>query len=227
MKGFFKSILFLTVITTSAISINAAENHEDGPNISYGLSANFGISTAVQSKGTNQYKPGISYGCDFIFEKMFSNTLGLHSGISFAQLSSSYLQRGLPDTWIEVITRSLSLPVYMITSINKNFFSFNLLCGFYVSYLFEAEMINPGSIPGGGSADILKYLNHYQFGTGVGINFKFRINHFFDLFFGLSTEFSFIDLIAEKGNDKTYDHLINGKFNIGFLFRTNPFPIEY
>ena len=219
-----KNILFFAIILLLFESYSLA-NTKTKPNVAFGVAGFGGVFNAVASEGSNEFKVGAGYGGAIIVEAMFTNRLGIHSGIWFTEFNNKYYFQGVKKTWIDFLGRKLNLPIYLIVAFNKGIFTLNLLTGINVGYIFQSKLSQDDPILGHDQIDVIEDIGHYQVGLGFGLNFKFHLMQFSDIFFGITSEFYFTDLILERDGPDTYDHIYNAKFIVGFLFRTNLYPM--
>ncbi len=215
-------ILFLMIfILRSDILVFSEENR--APNVSIGLAGSFGIYDIYARKGSNNWKRSIGYGSGFIFEKMFNNRFGLHSGLWATESFVFYIENDT-GTEFKIKNRAVSLPLLLITSFNVSFLSINFLAGPTFSYLFYSKIVE-NNMNISGEAYLIKFIKYDQAAISGGINIKFRIGRFTDLFVGGTADFSITNLLNNNGSDNNFDHYYNYKGIFGIMFRTNLFPI--
>ena len=70
---------------------------------------------------------------------------------------------------------------------------------------------------------LLPRISYPQFGATLGFHFRFRTTTFSDFFFGLEGKLNVTELIKD---DDDITHIVSARFIIGYLFRTNHFPIQ-
>ncbi len=236
MKRFswFCFLAVAAILTSASLAYaeDTAIKKPNDPNISFGLGGSAGIFNAAASTGSNRYKPDFGYGWGLIVETMFTNTIGLHTGLWYQQINILMEMKSTTTGNTNELTstaNTLSVPLTLIASFNKGIFSFNFLPGIVFMYLIDDTIKSKDPTPSGSStADVTRYMGHAQFGFCVGMNFKFRVARYFDIFVGFMTDFYVTDLITEDNHDNSnrYDHLYGTKLLMGFLFRTNLYPME-
>ncbi len=212
--------LFTCVVITPSYSAvqNSALQH-----ISVGMAGNFGYCNAINRKGDNDYSQDICYGGGIVIEKMFSNNFGIHTGVWFNTGSIEYnISMTTVEQKAEWTFMSISMPVYLIASINASFFSLNVLFGMDVEHIFHSKMKSKSSEQG--DVDILKYINYNQIGPGGGIQFKFRVSKYSDLVIGAFASLRATEISSQDDNNKA--NLYNYRATAGFLYRTDVFPMK-
>ena len=178
------------VILGLILPVLAENEPESPPNASFGFAGSFGYYNAWERKkgdSHTRYDFGPGYGGGFIFEKMFNNLLGIHSGlwVNRFNLDMRTKQRFNPfsidplayiPTKLKVSGWSISIPVCLITSLNASFFSFNFLSGIEYTHIVKSEMkLNNPLFSYKRHLDLLPYLSQPQFGFNLGIILKFRV----------------------------------------------------
>jgi len=131
-----------------------------------------------------------------------------------------------PDntTRINIKNQILTIPIYLITSIKFRTISVCLLTGFNFAhitksllYFHTTEDMTSGNSEKH-SKDSKKYIEYIQLGIAGGVEIKFPLSRFVDIFFSGIAEKYFTDVIKEatQWNDYLYDYRVI----CGFLFRT-------
>lgn len=201
-----------------------AEQAEKAPNVSFGMEASGSYNGAFTTSGKNAFNPSWGYGGGFVVETMFNNNVGLHSGLSYNESHLEMRAQSWPagTDFMQCWYRSLDLPLYLLLSINKGIFSFNLLLGITVGYVMQSYIEDDSS---GIDLDVLRWVGALQFGVGGGMHFKFRVGKFVDIYFGVQADLYVTDFLpGDNQYVDTWDHLYRSRGVFGFLLRTNIFP---
>jgi hypothetical protein len=220
----FRSVLIILCLLIASIPAQAAKHSSGDPNVSFGPAITGGYTSIWQRTGDNQWDWGYCYGAGFIVEKMFTNRLGIHSGLWYLN-STTNMKPGkdAPDSW--AIMHSLTMPLYLIVAATKGAFTFNFLAGLDVGVIVDCTIhTNSDSFPNK-TGEVKKYLSPYQFGLALGMNFKFRVAKYVDLFFGFIGDFYVTSLERKHEGRDSYGHIYDGRAMMGVLFRTNIFPM--
>jgi hypothetical protein len=154
MKHTITCLITAAVIMGSIQPLLAENEPESQPNASFGLAGSFSYYNAWERKTGQdhtryEFTPG--YGGGIVFEKMFNNILGIHSGLWVNRFNldmkvKNSLQSLSIDpmaffyTKLKVSGWSISLPLCLITSLNASFFSFNILAGIKYTHIVETQM---------------------------------------------------------------------------------------
>jgi hypothetical protein len=216
-------ILLLYCIVNLPLPVfSAAKGSVTDPNVSFGPAGSFGYFDIYTSGGGNDIDSGILYGGGFIFEKMFSNRLGIHSGMQYQEVRLGFFN---DDDEEDLFMRSYAVPLYLITSFNGTMFSLNLLTGFTFSHLVEVKFLkNPDT--GDPEINLLQYMTQNQAALSAGLNLKFRIGRFTDFFIGSVGDFHITKMLNDRADSDNRNHFYNIRGITGVLFRTNLFPIS-
>jgi hypothetical protein len=238
MKHSIICLITAACILGPILPVLADNEPESPPNASFGFAGSFsGYNAWERKKGDSHtrydFAPG--YGGGFIFEKMFNNLLGIHSGlwVNRFNLDMKIKNRFNPfsidplafiSTKLKISGWSITFPLCLITSINASFFSFNILSGIQYTHMVKSEMkLNNPLMSYKRHLDLLPYLSQPQFGFNLGIMLKFRVAQFVDLFAGVMGELYVTELV--KGNSD-FSLLFDLKALAGVMFRTNVFPAK-
>lgn len=204
-----------------------AEEQPFMANTSFGIEGDFGITNALKRKGSLDFRPGLSFGGGFVFEKMFNNRTGIHSGLGYNYTIEKFsMGMGSSTTNNKFYMQQVNLPLYLITSFNAKNVSFNLLYGLNFGHIFYAKITTDDPAAELKGADILKYLNYNQIGAAAGFRFVFRIGEFTDFYAGVMGEFNATTLFSTSGNSNDVQHMYAARGIIGVLMRTNVFPMQ-
>jgi hypothetical protein len=218
--------------------VQADDTTENPPNASFGVAGSFNAFSAWERKKGDQYTgynlaPG--YGGGVIYEKMYNNLLGIHSGLWFNRLSLNIRMKQPLDPFaynfplnllpmkLTVHGWSVSVPLSLIVSFNTSIFSFNILGGIKYTHIVES-LGRPDNrvLSYKRNLDIMPYINQPQFGFTIGFNLKFRIATFIDLFLGCMGNL-YVTALIKGRNDTSLLYDINAVS--GVMFRTNIFPM--
>jgi hypothetical protein len=217
----------------------ADETTEEPPNVSFGIAGSFSGHGYWERKRDDQHAwarlaPG--YGGGFVFEKMFNNLIGIHTGLWFNRINSDIrMKQRLTDlTNISIMNAlpfklvgkgwSLSFPLSLLLSLNASVFSFNILGGIKYTHILESSLKPDNRMfTYKRTFDLLPHMNQPQFGFSLGLHFKFRITRFTDLFFGCNGDLYVTDFMKDRSGI-----LLPYTLSVlsGVLFRTNIFPIS-
>ena len=227
MRCFIASLI---IILASPLTAGAAEE-STAPNVSMGIMGTGGIGDVyTQSSGKHMnWERGPMYGGGFLFEKMFSNSFGVQSGLFYAENLLSFTETDYSSGTGEKVTydlksRGIGMPLYLVTSFNSTSVSLNLLAGFSLFHVLDSKLTFSGAGKSG-TRDILIYVNENQVALSGGIMFKFRAWRFADLFIGGIADFNVLNLLSDNARD---DETINYPYAFrgvaGIMLRTNIFP---
>ncbi len=248
----YLKLLFVFIIILSPIQSNlhAEEKKDSIPRVSMGIGASFGYYDLIDDKEEYiKWKKGIGYGGGFIFERMFSDLFGIHSGIWFYKTIIEAEMRddddyhennnsSEPDTSesddvyniVDFKSNYITIPFYLITSFDLNFISLNLLTGFnftYITETFECEDTPTGTE----SENMSQHIGYSQLGVGGGLKIKFHITRFVDFFVAGIGEMYFTDYINDDddnnnsnngggGDESITAYIYNYRITSGVLLRT-------
>ncbi len=238
MKHTITCLIAIAVILGPVLPLSAENEPERQPNASFGLAGSFGYYNAWERKKGDdhmryEFAPG--YGGGFVFEKMFNNIIGIHSGLwvnrsnldmkvkpSLKSLSIDPL--AFIHTKIKASSWYISFPLCLVTSVNASFFSLNILSGIKYSHIVDTHMkLNNPLMSYRRYIDLLPQINQPQFGFTLGIVLKFRVSLFVDIFAGGIGDLYVTELI-KNGNGMFLP--FNLTLIAGVMFRTNIFPMS-
>jgi hypothetical protein len=214
-------LLFYFFLNLPVWAFSAEPGRGNDPNVSFGIGGSFGYFNVYTKGGGGDWDSGISYGGGFVFEKMFSNRLGIHSGMRYQEARFGFTD---DDEEENIVMRSYAVPLYLITAANGRKFSLNVLTGFTFSHIGKVTLLE-NSDTGSPDVDLLQYMEYNQVALSAGLNLKFRIGRFVDFFIGSIGDFHITKLLNENA-DGGQDHIYNIRGITGILFRTNLFPIS-
>lgn len=215
-------ILVYFCLNLSAQTFSAEPGSGNDPNVSFGFGGSFGYFDIYTRGGEGDWNSGFSYGGGFVFEKMFNNRLGIHSGMRYQEARLGFTDNGKEG---KILMRSYAVPLYLITAFNGENFSLNMLTGFTFSHIGKAT-IQENSSNGTPEMNVLQYIKYNQAALSAGLSLKFKIGRFIDFFIGSIGDFHITKLLSETGNGENRDHIYNIRGITGILFRTNLFPIS-
>lgn len=231
------SLLSSVLIICTISPARANGGNDTPPNASFGIAGSFGEYSAWErKKGETHMRYGFApaYGGGLVFEKMFNNLIGIHSGLWFNRFS---IDMQMKESWkwtsvdpmsfvpmkMLVTGWSVSVPLSLLISLNASFFSFNILAGIKYTHIVDTDIkLKSFMLTYRRHFDLLPYINQPQFGFTLGITFKFRVARFIDLFVGGIGGLSVTEFIRE-GDDVSL--LFDLTTTAGVMFRTNLFPI--
>lgn len=205
MKGITTAILALLVCAAPAMG---AENPGDAETrVSFGAGALAGTyDVADAGDGPGAIDSSMALGGGLVFEAMMSRHFGVHSGLWFSHIEFKYREEGSAKI------QGLSIPFMLLASADWWRMSFGLLGGFNLTHYLSASMQF-----GDTDTDVLKYLNNTQFAVAAGLQVKFAVGRFTDIFVSLVGERC---LTTFSGDDESSDHLYGAVVRTGVLFRT-------
>ncbi len=238
MKHLIICLLSATLLLGVTLPVRADDEAGPSPNVSFGLAGSYGWFNNWQRKGgdmimKHDFAP--CYGGGLVFEKMFNNILGVHTGLWFNQVdlimkmkqritSLSINPMSLGYTKMNVSGWTISFPLSLVTSLNASFFSFQIHAGIKYTHILKSEMTHNNPILSiyRKKMDMMTLVYPSQFGFTLGLFFKFRTVSYVDIFFGGEAELFVTQLIKE---DSDVTHLFGLTIQAGLMFRTNIFPI--
>jgi hypothetical protein len=238
MKRLTFSLITAALLSCMVPPVFAGDETENPPNASFGIAGSYSEYNAWErKKGEShmryEFAPG--YGGGLVFEKMFNNLLGIHSGLWFNRFSIDMRMKQSGD-WTSIdpsrfITMkmmatgwSISFPLSLIMSFDASFFSLNILAGIKYMQIVDSQIkLDNYLLTYKRHFDMLPYLQQPQFGFTAGITFKFRVSRFVDLFVGGEGTLYVTELVKE--NDNIF-LLFDLTTLAGVLFRTNIFPMR-
>jgi len=222
-RPFLHKVFRIFLVCISIIFSGNAYSEEKIPNLSIGVVFEGGLNDLYTRdiEGFESEGPGYNFGGGLVIEKMFSNRFGFNTGFIYNYSTVDFTMDTIEAEWENHI---LSIPFRLITSFNSGIFSFNLLTGIRYSHVFNSEMTDKKDAA---TDDGLRHVDSNQLAINAGINLKFRVGKYHDLFIGIETNFYPTDLVRNHGS--YYDesmHYYNANITAGYMIRTNIFPIE-
>lgn len=224
---YFKLLNYFFIIAAITLlqfrSLYALEAGQNIPRVSFGAGGLYGI-YKVNHYGNNDmsWKTGYGYGGGIVFETMYSETFGLHSGIWFTH---SLIKADIADKdtgeeiRYKIKMNTFTMPFYLITSFNSNIITVNLLTGLNFLYIAEAYMKPSPEDDSDTYGNLQKHLGYGQIGAGAGVEFLFKISRFTRLFITITGEYYFENLIRDK-DDESIDHIYNATVRAGIMLCT-------
>jgi hypothetical protein len=213
------SVIIISIILSFCCNIAIAEEKSsDIPRASIGVGGTFGYYN-LKSTGTNEpgFDGGIGYGGGLVFEGMFNNTFGIHSGLWYG-LSKIKLKMKEGDSGpsgdVFAETSFFYFPIYLITSFGSTSFSFNILTGLSYSYIRKCLITASGM-----EMDMSDYINYQQTGLSFGLNVKFAVAAFVDIFIGGITDY-YITSFSRNFGDDSRSNFYDFRVIVGVMFRT-------
>ena len=209
----------LLLSLTFPLSLHAEEKHP-GPNTSIGFAGSYGINSAYTVRGDDDWSLDNGWHGGLVFEKMFSNRIGMHSGFWYSDARYSFGKDVTDTSGGYTHIKSLSLPLDLILAFNGSMVSFNILTGINLLHIIDAKMYFDD---GSDSADVLGDLNYFNMAFELGFQLKFRAGRFSDIFIGVTGDINMLNTVRNS-HDNDYFLLWNSRVTAGFLFRTDLFP---
>jgi hypothetical protein len=238
MKHLISCLLSAALLLGLVLPVRADDDTGPAPNASFGFAGSYGWINNWQRKGGDmimKHDFGPGYGGGIVFEKMFNNVLGIHSGLWFNQIhmTISMKQRitslnidpmSLFYTKFENTGWTIGIPLSLITSINASFFSLQIHTGIKYTHIIQSEATHNNPILSlyRKKMDMMPLIYPSQFGFTLGLFFKFRTARYVDIFFGGEGELYVTQMIKDN-SDVT--HLFSLTVQAGIMFRTNIFPM--
>lgn len=226
MKFYLTAIILMLGVTLSASDLNNNQNRSR--NISFGFTGTAGLN-GLFSRGSDveTENPGLTAGGGLVFEKMFTNRLGLHSGIVYRYIENDF-KAGTTMIPLEAewFFHTMTIPFLMIISANRENYSFNLLAGFSYINIFDSTIKNRSPLVYDmESQNALSAINPHQAAVTAGINLKLKVTKFSDFFFGVIGDFHPTSLFRSDHGNNEYLHIYGVRIMTGYMFRTDLFPI--
>ena len=216
LKGLLLATL-ITIITILSFPATAYPADEKTPRVSMGVGAFFGRFQAILQGDTNEnWEGGNGYGGGLIFERMLNNRFGIHSGIWYFE-SSMKITSDDDNYSMEARSLSLSIPFFLITSFSSQSFALEILSGLSFTYITETYLYE-GSRGDGRSTNVRPFINNLQIGLGGGLQLKYRITRFVDIFIGALGERYLTSFVAV--DDRTTQYLYDIRLQSGVMLRT-------
>lgn len=227
---FYLYAIITAIILMPGVSLFASDlndNHNQSRNISFGFTGTAGLTGLLSnSSDIENDKPGFTAGGGLVFEKMFTNRLGLHSGITYRYIKDYIAVENVPDpdelAWS---FHTLTIPFLMILSANAKNSSFNLLAGIsYINILDSTIKKRSSFVSDMESQKALSFINPHQVAATVGFNLKFKVTRFSDFFAGIIIDFHPTNLFRTDHGHDEYLFMYGGRIMTGFMFKTDLFP---
>lgn len=229
---FFLSIIMLS--SPRALLAQEETAPSSVPRVSFGVVGFYGLASManVQSdspnsgSGLGRVDQGSMYGGGLAFESMFNRYLGLHIELLYSYVHLDYKANEYESTLAsygigfvigtrktETYSRIIVMPVYLMPSYTYRRFTAGMLLGVHLNYIFEAKYKSSGL-----SLDAMKYVNYHPVNIAGGLQFKFAVFRFVDVF---------LSVVAERGLTSYFDdadgsseRFIGLSARAGVLFRT-------
>jgi len=206
-----------TVLFCYGSSLCAESASGQVPRASFGVGVRAGMYD-VRTTGDDDlsWDTGKVYGGGVIFEYMFNNYFGLHSGVWYGRFEGEvrFDNDGVP---IDTTSQVYSMPLYLITSLRYGRFAAELLTGFDFVYVAKSEFERE-SLSGPERADISHFIRYRQYAASGGLQFKIGITRFIDIFVGGIASYYITDFI--ESDDSSQTHFYTFTATAGVLLRT-------
>ena len=185
------------------------------------FSMGLGVSGAiydVTSQKQDSFKKGYGLGIGLILEKSITPRFGFYTGIWHSEYYMDIIIGDGGPEEAKIVGWIVTLPLYLATAFSSGRFTLNILTGFNFAYLSKGKIyINTDK--GWTSVDVLKYTNYGQSGFGGGIELKFRLTRFVDLFIGIIGE-RYLSNYLNDDSDEMKGCLYNLKVQSGAMLRS-------
>lgn len=207
---FFLSIIMLS--PPRALLAQEETAPSSVPRVSFGVVGFYGLNGIANqasedpnrnNSGMGRMESGYLYGGGVVFESMFMRYLGLHVELLYNytyQKFKSHIYSGSPGLYYETgsstteaTSRSIVMPVYLMPSYTYKRFTAGMLLGVHLLYTFEAKVESSGQ-----RFDAMKYINYKQVNIAGGLEFKFAVFRFVDVF---------VSVVAERGLSSYLDDI--------------------
>jgi hypothetical protein len=224
----FRLTITFLILSISLYASDIDKNSDAGRNFSFGFTGTAGLSDLLPGDSDVETdNPGFTAGGGLVFEKMFTNHLGLHSGIVYRYIENKiYVDDTVNPLEAEWNFHTLTVPFLMILSANMENFSINLLAGFSYINIFDSTIKNRSLLPmDKDSQKALSFINPHQAAATAGINLKLKLTRFSDAFVGVIGDFHPTNLFRSDHGNKEHLHIYGGRIMTGVMFRTDLFPI--
>jgi len=231
-KSFLLPVLSLFIIFTS-FTAYAQDDPVVDNGLSFGIAASFGMINVWTRSGDDYWDKGVLTGTAFIMEKMFSDHVGIYSALmlerGFHKLSfidPTTAASATPSRMkVEYVHWKMTIPACLLTSVNIGFFSLQFLAGPNLSHILVSELKPDNkSIH---ARDIVKLINYYGIGISGGINTRYRVGTYTDLFLGFLGDFTMTNMSNKsRGDGKTKDNMWDAKMITGVMLRASIFPSD-
>ncbi|HPI13497.1 MAG TPA: hypothetical protein PL135_02700 [Spirochaetota bacterium] len=205
-RVFISVMLILPLLSGAAMG--AERQSERAPRVSFGAGALVGACRITDSgdDGPGAIESSEALGGGLIFEAMMSRHFGIHSGLWYKYTYFEYRGGGSANM------QGLSIPFMLLATADWWRMSFGLLAGFNLTHYLTSSMRFFGT-----EIETLKYLENPQFAAAAGVQLKFAMGRFTDLF---------VSFIGERGitpftrTGDSPNHLYGAAVHSGVLFRT-------
>ena len=198
-------LFILSVMTFSYPSALWAEEESPStvPRVSFGVVGMYGLNGMANQTsddperggGDGRVERGYSYGGGLAFESMFNRFLGMHIELlySFTHFTfKSNVYSGSPGMYyvsgsqrIRTDSHSIVMPLYLMPCYSYKRFTAGMLLGVHLGYIFKAKYSSSGL-----SFDAMKFVNYRYANIAGGLEFKFAVFRFVDVF---------VSAVAERG----------------------------
>ncbi len=209
------ALVFAAVMRMPAI---ASDDTGGTPLASFGAGATFG-SYDVIATGSDQliWKGGTGYGGGLMFEYMWNQVFGIHSGFWYAVSTIELKFNENDPVTIDARTEHFWMPLYLITSYRSGMFGIGLLTGMNFMYVHKCEFLVDSPM-GSDEMDVTEYMRYDLYGIAGGLELKIGVTRFIDICIGGMAEIYARGFI--KSTSRTQDYLYDFRFFTGVLFRT-------
>ncbi len=212
--------LLLLGVTTLSAETEKPTKHT-GTAIGFGGGA--GIMNAFAVKDSEvSWSPGVSYTGGIIYEKMFTPTIGIHSGVWFIagyvnfSVAADGTGFGTSDAWTDIIF--LEVPVDAVFSFGSGFFRFSILTGLSFTQLIHSEIVVNDAALDPNHYDFTLSMNYFQVALDFGFRFTFRVGRFTDIFIGIKGQLMVLPTMKEDTGDED-NFIYNAQATTGVMFR--------
>jgi len=212
-------ILLAAVLLASPLAARDSE----APNASFGFAFQVGMFDVNQRTGSGAWENTLGYGGRLIVEYMFTDILGIHSGIGFTYNELSY-RNFISDkpSYIRIYSVSMEIPLCLVTAINTGPCTIEFLTGLSFAQTLSLRGHMKGTDSSGTyvnlTGNLLPYINSSNLGATAGVQFRFPISSSTDVFIGGIATYFFTDLFSDMNGQiaNAYDL----RASAGILFRT-------
>ena len=222
------TVVIFTTVPLYSEDNGEAEKDSTAPilyNASFGIGLTFGQFQTYKQSGDFSSDPGYAGGVSLVFEKMFSNRFGIHSGLGYLETEFKIKNTEIDNVFVDYWhLKAVSMPLLLITSFNFDSFSINLLTGLNFYHIFSSQIKTGDETTDLSEADALPHTISNPVMASAGVNFKIRISKFTDLYLGAIGEISIQDIFNDT--DSNISRFVSTRAIAGVLFRTDIFPMN-
>lgn len=232
--GLLTAVCAAAVLVTAS-ALRAADAGTPRPHIAAGAAATASVYHVWEVKRGSEYHRfdfGPGYGGGFVFEKMYTNLLGIQTAL-LADYSSIEMKLGGtlgsgPYLWVRAIKFTvnswrLDLPFTLVLSFNTaRLFSFNILAGIRFGILIDPRIRAVNFVMATNSLPGVPTLMQFTISATAGLGCRFHVSEHVDVFATVMGSLAATEFFR-GGSDRS--HLFSANLMTGVLYRTDLFPM--